>query len=161
MDEDEIKCAMEAYPNFIGVFARDEIPKGVTGPAGLIVNTDNRSNPGSHWVAIHVDRDGRGDLFDSLASQDVLTSFKNWMEQNSSTFLFPLIPIQSSISKLCGVYCIAFLALRFENWSFSNIINSFTRNPLKNDLFLFNILKHIKGTDEACNDHSTPDDVTE
>lgn len=161
MDEQEIKCAMEAYPQFLGVYARDEIPIKVSGPTGLIVNTDNRSNPGAHWVAIYVNIKGEGELFDSLASQDVLTSFKEWMETNTTSFLFPLIPIQSSISKLCGVYCIAFLALRFENWSFSNIINCFAHNPLKNDLFLFNILKNIKASSNVCKDHSAHDDVTE
>lgn len=161
MDEDEISSAMEAYPLFRGVYARDEIPHDLKRPGGIIVNTDPRSNPGSHWIAIYLDNHNTGELFDSLASEDVLSTFKDWMERNTTSYLFPLIPLQSSISKLCGVYCITFLAMRFENWSFSNIINCFAQNPLNNDIFLYNIMKGIKENKESRKTHSTQDDGPE
>lgn len=153
MDEEEIKCALETYPSFGGVYARDELPSSVDGPKGFVVNTDVRASPGSHWVAILISEDGKGELFDSLASQEVLTTFKQWMENNCTEFLFPLIPIQSSISKLCGLYCISFLAMRYEGLSFSEVINCFTQNPLNNDLFLVRLLKQIKEPDAVCKDH--------
>lgn len=157
MDEQEIKCALENYTEFGGVYARDEIPDRITGPQGIIVNTDERESAGTHWVAIYVDGRGNGELFDSLASSNVHETFKDWMETNTKEYLFPMIPLQSSTSKLCGVYCIAFLAMRFENWSFQSIINCFAQNPVRNDLFLFSLLKGIRAEDAVCEYHSTKD----
>ena len=38
---------------FLGVFARNEIPKIINYPACFIMNTENKNKPGQHWLAIH------------------------------------------------------------------------------------------------------------
>lgn len=144
MDENEIVSALKKYQNFGGCFAKDEIPPHVVGPVGIIVNTDVRAKPGSHWVAIFIDANNQGELFDSLASFDVLKEFKAWMEINTTSFLFPSRPLQSAISKLCGVYCIAFLGMRFTNQSFNDVMKVFSQHPINNDLTLASLLQKIK-----------------
>ena len=46
-------------PVFIGVFARDTLPRKKLSKYkswALIVNLDKRSEPGSHWIAIYIPR---------------------------------------------------------------------------------------------------------
>lgn len=141
MDENEIKNALKFSKNFGGCFAKDEIPPFIGKSQGIIINTDERSKPGTHWIAVYIDSKGRGELFDSLASYDVLKEFDSWLSSICSEYLFPAFPVQSSISKLCGVYAIAFLRLRFENQSFDEVMQVFRRNPVMNDLLLAELLK--------------------
>ena len=58
-----LKCA----PAFIGCFAEDEVRllSVQTTPAYLIVNVDDSSLPGSHWIAIGI-FDSRIEIFDTL-----------------------------------------------------------------------------------------------
>ena len=58
-----LKCA----PSFIGCFAEDEVRllSVQTTPAYLIVNVDDSSLPGSHWIAIGI-FDSRIEIFDTL-----------------------------------------------------------------------------------------------
>jgi hypothetical protein len=37
---------------FLDAFARDELPKAPPYPSCFIINTDPRSRPGEHWLAI-------------------------------------------------------------------------------------------------------------
>ena len=48
---------------FQGVFSADTLPGR---PRLLVCNTDESTKPGQHWIAIHVDTDGRGEYFDSF-----------------------------------------------------------------------------------------------
>ena len=48
---------------FQGVFSADTLPRR---PRLLVCNTDESTKPGQHWIAIHVDTDGRGEYFDSF-----------------------------------------------------------------------------------------------
>jgi len=54
LNEYQIRSNMSCYTKFVGVFAADEIPPHQ--PGGFIVNTDERRNPGAHWIAIFIDR---------------------------------------------------------------------------------------------------------
>ena len=40
---------------FLGVFARDEIPKNINYPTCFVMNTENRNKPGQYWLALHYD----------------------------------------------------------------------------------------------------------
>ena len=40
---------------FIGVFARDELPRPKSYPCCFIINTAKRSHPGKHWLAVYID----------------------------------------------------------------------------------------------------------
>ena len=53
---------------FLGVFARDELPKEVPYPACFVFNTDKRSRPGEHWLALHYDTYGNSYFFDSYGN---------------------------------------------------------------------------------------------
>ena len=65
-------------PRFSGVFSRDHLPKIKDG--AYIVNLDEYSDIGTHWVALHVDNNDIT-LFDSfgveLISKEIKTFIKN------------------------------------------------------------------------------------
>ena len=65
-------------PRFYGVFSRDNLPKIKDG--AYIVNLDEYSDIGTHWVALHVDNNDIT-LFDSfgveLISKEIKTFIKN------------------------------------------------------------------------------------
>ncbi|KAK3704916.1 hypothetical protein QZH41_005383, partial [Actinostola sp. cb2023] len=52
-------------PAFLGVFPADRLPTTHRSGTGLIVNTDPSDRPGTHWVAMYWDNEGRAEFFDS------------------------------------------------------------------------------------------------
>ena len=48
-----------------GVFPADKIPRVLTRPTSCVFNTDIHIQPGSHWVALFIDKRERGIFFDS------------------------------------------------------------------------------------------------
>jgi hypothetical protein len=53
MDTRQIICCLRDVGSLIGVFASDMLPKSAIIRSGtLIVNTDPRTQSGSHWLAI-------------------------------------------------------------------------------------------------------------
>lgn len=64
MDTVQIECALRHLPTFAGVFPSDMLPHASSGT--FIVNTDAHTEPGTHWLAIHLDkRSLTGYYFDS------------------------------------------------------------------------------------------------
>ena len=49
---------------FRGVFARNMLPKTITYPACLVVNTETSRGPGEHWIALYYDQGGLCEFFD-------------------------------------------------------------------------------------------------
>ena len=48
---------------FQGVYSADTLPPT---PRLLVCNTDPSTRLGLHWIVIHVDKNGRGEYFDSF-----------------------------------------------------------------------------------------------
>ena len=51
---------------FQGVYSCDTLPPK---PELLVCNTDPHDKPGTHWIAIYVDKNGRGEYFDSFGME--------------------------------------------------------------------------------------------
>ena len=69
---------------FVGVFARDELPLIIDQiPAIIIANTDPSTKSGSHWILFYFDNNGNVEYFDSLGKtlthyhKDFLKFIKN------------------------------------------------------------------------------------
>ena len=127
---------LKHFENFEGVFARDELPENVNWPVGLIVNTDLRSKPGTHWVAIFIDENGKGEYFDSYGFQPKYIQFKNFLNNNCISYFYNTVSLQCHTCVTCGHYCIAFLMSRFVGMSFIDFIMLFTSDPHKNDIII-------------------------
>jgi hypothetical protein len=64
----EINQLLSDYQCFIGTFPRDLLPKKQIKkrPCALIVNTDDSTNPGQHWLAIYLDKNNNAEYLDSF-----------------------------------------------------------------------------------------------
>ena len=64
MEMKEINRLLIDEKYYIGTFSRDLLPNDLPlmRKAGLIVNTDTHDLPGEHWIAIYLDKNGRGNI---------------------------------------------------------------------------------------------------
>ncbi len=117
----------------VGVFPLDKIPSPKSRPECLVVNLDTHDKPGSHWVAMHINQDGFGELFDSYGRYPVKKEVKKYLNSYSEDWNFNSTQIQSLISSTCGQYCIYFLYQRVRGVSMSDIVDVFSNDLNAND----------------------------
>ena len=136
-----LSCA----PNFLGVFAEDET-KHLTFssfPSYIIVNLDQRSMSGSHWIAIGIFQNTL-EIFDSLGFQVFnwprlpLILFQLLHRLSISRHIVISSRIQSDISTFCGFYAIFYVLARHD-LSFHDIQSIFKTNTTDNDKILLKL----------------------
>ena len=106
----ELQALMAHDPQFIGVFALDELPHNLPmdKTIKLIVNLQPKSQPGSHWVAIYR-RGNNGFYFDTFGRLPPST-IRNWLANNTRRWKFYDKIIQAPSDKVsCGYICLTFL----------------------------------------------------
>lgn len=104
--------------NWLGVFARDQLPnlKEIPRPFALVFNTDPHDKPGKHWLAIYGPRNGQLELFDSFGMNPDYYGLSYSFKYSHSTF-------QSLTSDLCGHYTLYFIYNRSRSISFNDILS--------------------------------------
>ena len=154
----EINCLVSRLMvgvRWLGVFARDELPdvSREIRPWCLILNTDPKDKPGTHWLALYSPRNGPREFFDSFGLPPSTYSLE------SLDPLHLLYSFQSPSTSVCGHYCIVYLFLRSRNKSLSQIFH-FLLNISNRDVWvkrytkylqnLFRILKQCQHTGQCC-----------
>lgn len=112
--------------SFKGVIAANELPTRVRQrPSAYVVNTDDRGQPGTHWVAFYFPKSGPSEFFDSLGRPPIYyrRQFKSALLKNGPRYLYNNIKVQAIGTKVCGQYCISYLKLRCRNWTLKRIVN--------------------------------------
>ena len=130
---------LQGVSNFIGCFAEDEVKSLVftSFPAYLIINLDPSHLPGSHWLAMRVDRTCV-EIFDPAGFE-----LMNWPRipcsllklihrLTSNRSLLISRQTQSSTSTLCGFYCMFYVVLR-QHFSLKKIQSLFSSRLSVND----------------------------
>ena len=134
MDTKEILEYMKFYPDFLGVFPLDHIPETHRRPCSMIINTDVCTEPGTHWVALYLSKDGSGEYFDSFGLPPLLPSFWYYLSKACPKgFTHNSIVLQDINATTCGLYAIVYLKLRHKGFSSFDIISAFSRNTLQNE----------------------------
>jgi hypothetical protein len=125
-----VRSDIAAKKFFLGVFARDRVPRVQSYPCSAIINTDASNKPGEHWVAFYIDELGKCSFFDSFGRpprafglQTYLNSFCEKMEYNSTV-------LQPILSSACGHFCICFVLLMSRGWKLNEILEIFCRKDL-------------------------------
>ena len=129
--------------HFIGVFARDELPKKINGLASFIVNTDNSNKSGEHWLSFYFDEDGVCYFFDPLGFSPKYNNFEIFIKQNCKKYFYNDQRIQSLFSTNCGYFCCLFIYKKSRNYSFEKFLNLFFKDCNLNEN-LINIMKKNK-----------------
>lgn len=114
-------------PQFLGVFASDQLPDVVPfRPCALVINTDPADKPGQHWVAAHFNAtNGQVDYFDSYGQTPRVNAIGRFLTANSSRVNHNAKKVQSNLSSVCGQFCIYFLIRRCVNTSIADIVRPF------------------------------------
>ena len=113
---------------FRGVFASDKLPELSSGIShAIIVNLDKSYNPGTHWCAIFISAHGDLVYFDSFGMYPYVPSVKHFITQHSRTLQYNTVPIQSLLSKTCGLYAVYFIERMCRGDNLNKIVSKF--NP--------------------------------
>jgi hypothetical protein len=121
---------------FQGVYSADTLPSK---PRLLISNTDPSNKPGTHWIAIFVDTNGRGEYFDSYGRKPS-TLFENYMNDNCIDWIYNTKQLQSINSSYCGQYCCFYCTLRCQDFDLVRIVNTFSRDTGLNDSIVYSFV---------------------
>ena len=136
--------------HFAGCYAQDEIQflSIQSFPVCFIVNFDERSRRGSHWIALRITRK-KVEVFDPLGFNSKVwpkIPFHLLLFLKTLSFDRKIIfnrQIQSVKSSLCGYFCLYFIMAR-NRFSFQTICSSFSSDLFKNDSILIYLLRSCK-----------------
>ena len=117
---------------FQGVFSCDTLPPN---PQLLVCNTDPHDKPGTHWIVIYVDKNGRGEYFDSFGMEPPVV-FKDYMNKHCRNWTFNRRKLQSVLSRFCGHYCCFYCVYRYNGFSMRKIVTMFTNDVTVNDVLV-------------------------
>ena len=113
-----------------GVVALDQIPKIIKKPSIFIVNSDSAHLPGRHWLAVFFTR--VNEHFDSAGfypSRDL----ESELIAHGPKFRYNDTRVQAFNSETCGLFCLFYCYFRCRGYSFSDIMNMFSKNLYVNE----------------------------
>ena len=127
---------------FRGVYACDTLPKEILPRlSALVVNTDPSDQPGQHWVAIYLTRNGVCEYFDSYGKHPNVPQIASFLEKNSQRSICNSRRLQGTFSTVCGQYVTFFLLHRCRDLSMAKTMKLFTSDTPENDLNVNNFIR--------------------
>ena len=121
---------------FTDVLPSDRLPREIRKrPRGYILNTDASDMPGSHWIAMYLTEDGKGEFWDSYfqAPGFYNQNFTQFLDKHCGTFTWNRRILQAPSSDVCGQYTLFFALHRCRRIPMSTIANMFTGSKEWND----------------------------
>ena len=98
-------------PFFRGVFMRDALPiDGVRRNESGIINLDNSTGPGTHWVA-YAKRGNRAIYFDSFGNLRPPNELVQYFGRNVTKIEYNYTSSQTYNQSICGRLCLQFLQM--------------------------------------------------
>lgn len=117
----EIEDAIYKYADvptreaFEGVYSINKLPFAIPHyPFFMIVNTQAHNLPGAHWITVFIDKNRRGEIFDSLALP-LQQSLMRWMNQFTHTMTRNRLTFQHPLSDTCGAFAVYFVMHRLHS----------------------------------------------
>ena len=102
-------------------------------PRLYIINTDDSSGPGEHWVLVYF-KNSRGIYFDSYGFDVQDFRIKDFLNTNSISYIYNSKHLQGVFSQTCGYFCLYVARRLARGCSFSRILQDFsTLRPYYND----------------------------
>ena len=107
------------------VYSKDNLPKTKYG--AYVINPDEYSDIGIHWIALHV-QNNDATYFDSSGVEHIPEEIKTFIgKKNINTNIFR---IQAYDSIMCGYFCIGFIGFMFPRKTLTDFTNLFSPNNL-------------------------------
>jgi hypothetical protein len=132
-----INSLLRDVVEFLGCFALDCLPPFPTEfPKTMIINTDYKSGPGEHWVAVILLK-YECIYFDSFGLGVVESEILNYLKCYYKSCIRSNICIQDVTSTKCGAFCVAFLLSVKNKMNYNKFIGHFNAPLLiQNDIIL-------------------------
>ena len=137
-----------AKRTFLGVFPMDMLPKYPIQhrPCSFIVNSAPSTDEGKHWLAVYIDEDGGGELFDSYGYNANFydTRLEHFLQRNCNFHVYNTCQLQSLLSDVCGQFCLFYLLHRSRGIPADSIVRLFSEKKRENDHLVANFInKHF------------------
>ena len=123
----EIQKYYKNEPRFNGVYSRDNLPK--IKDEGFVINLDEYSNIGTHWVALYVQNNNNDDnviYFDSFGVEHIPKEIKAFI--NNKNIITNIFRIQAYDSIMCGYFCNGFIDFMLKGKTLTEYTNLFSSN---------------------------------
>ena len=121
---------------FHGIYSIDKLPSSIPSrPFLAIVNTHTHNLPGEHWLAIYIDENKNGELFDPLALP-VSNNLIRWLNGFTVKWKTNKRSFQHPLSTTCGSFVLYFILNRLHVSDFERITTLFTSSPFANEQFV-------------------------
>jgi hypothetical protein len=106
-------------------------------PAGFVVNLSPSNHPGTHWIAIAIDKDQNGTYFCSYGMDCEVDEIQKFLIIQCKTVNYNKRQIQQMKSRFCGEHCAVFLFYHlWHHISLHDYIELFCINPTINDYLI-------------------------
>ena len=112
---------------FEGVYSRDNLTKIKDG--AYIINLDEYSDIGTHWVALYVHNDDVT-YFNSFGVEHFPKEIKTFINRSLS-ITTNIFRIQAYDSIMCGYFCIGFIDFMLAGKALTEFTNLFSPNNFK------------------------------
>lgn len=134
MNNLEIMQRLSTVKNFKGVYPSDKVPIIQSGVA--IINVDDSTKPGSHWVAVYYSPNGHfNTFFDSYGLPHTVYGLKLPEIKDHNTQ-----QVQGVTSSVCGYYCIYYVLCKNMGKTMKQLLQPFTRNFARNDHLIVQLI---------------------
>ena len=125
----EIQKYYENEPRFNGVYSRDNLPRIKDG--AYVINLDEYSDIGIHWVSLWVNNSDNVTYFDSFGVEHIPKEIKTLIgNKNIKTNIFRM---QAHDSIMSGYFCIRFIDFMLKGKTLTEYANLFSPNNFKKD----------------------------
>ena len=116
---------------FHGVFSMDRLPFAVPHyPFFMIINTHSHNLPGEHWKTVFIDKDKRGEVFDSLALP-LSNTLIRWLNCFTRSFHVNHLAYQHPLSPTCGAFAVFYVLHRLND---SDCVSSMFNSSLNDNV---------------------------
>ena len=124
----EIQNYYQNEPRFNGVYSRDNLPQIKDG--AYVINLDEYSDIGTHWVAFYAVNNNVITYFDSFGVEHILKKIKAFIDRSLSiTANIFRIPAYDSI--MFGYFCLGFIDFMLAGKALTEFTNLFSQNNFK------------------------------
>ena len=138
----KITNILASNKHFIGCFAHDNLPD-LKSPCSVIINTDNKSNPGDHWTALILDRNNQCLYFDSFGAPVLSTHILLKLFPKHEEIVFCSKQVQAIKSTKCAYFVMSFVDRVINEKTYADFISLFSDNLTLNDTICTEIVKTI------------------
>jgi len=128
--DSQIDDLMDNVNSYVGTIAADEMDSlNIKDKMSFIMNTDNSNEPGRHWVAVYIDKNGDKEVnyydpFGDEPTKETLQGLKMIIDEMDPDTLLKFkinaVKNQDVNSDTCGWHCMRFIKDRESGMSFKD-----------------------------------------